>query len=72
MDANVWTAHFFLFLTNLAGFLYQWFREDRMHEWQQENMADLKDKIDKANITCPYRHQCANENCPIMAEEKKV
>lgn len=35
-------AHGLLFLTTIAGFLFQWLREGRRHRWQQEKFDSLE------------------------------
>lgn len=43
-------GHIFLFLTTMAGFIFQWLREARQHRWQQEQFADVRRDIKNGHV----------------------
>lgn len=42
-------GHALLFLTTIAGFVFQWFREERRHRWAQEQFQAMKTEIRNGN-----------------------
>lgn len=44
---HVLLGHLFLFLTTIAGFIFQWFREGRRHVWEREQFRTLGTEIKK-------------------------
>ena len=38
-------GHIFLFLTTVAGFVFQWLREGRQRRWQIEEFRQVKRQI---------------------------
>jgi len=67
---HIWVP-LFLFLGNVIGFLYQWFREVRNHRWQVENMNQLKNSVEDKKFTCQYAMNCENVNCPARESYNK-
>lgn len=43
-------GHVFLFLTTVAGFVFQWFREGRRHAWQREKFDALGRDIKNGHL----------------------
>lgn len=39
-------GHVFLFLTTIAGFVFQWMREGRRYRWQREQFRSLGQQIE--------------------------
>lgn len=46
MSDSTLLGHVFIFLTTVAGFIFQWLREGRLHEWQRERFDALGRKIE--------------------------
>jgi hypothetical protein len=44
-DQSMLYGHIFLFLTTMAGFAFQWFREARQHRWERERYETLRSEI---------------------------
>jgi hypothetical protein len=38
-------SHILLFLTTIAGFVFQWMREGRRREWHREQFTTLRQEI---------------------------
>lgn len=45
MDKSTLIGHAFIFLTTVAGFVFQWLREGRRHRWQSERFASLEREV---------------------------
>lgn len=45
MDVAAIIGHITLLLTTIAGFLYQWHRERRLHQWHIEELSKLHIQI---------------------------
>ena len=46
-SVHMLVGHILIFLTTVAGFVFQWLREGRRHKWQNDRFQQMSREIKK-------------------------